>query len=149
MHETNVNGCSDHEHSELRMVYEVTVREVDRARQWAWRVTWQCVLALVAIYALYAVELNAFERSADGVFFSRVLCSELMFIALVYNGIYLYFSHRQLKRFRKRLKRCRRRFSDAFRVAHGPLTPAAVWPMFFVVLTVFTFLVVLMWRGTL
>lgn len=149
MTDTRPDGCTDHEHAELLTLFQVTTAELDRVKRWAWCTTVYCVVALLAVYGLYVAEVQLVERTDDEAFFFRILCTELMFIALVYGGAYLYFNGRLVKRHRKRLKRCRRAFSERFRQAHGRATPVSAWPMFIVIVIVFTFFLVLMWRGAL
>ena len=50
-----MNELSERDHSELLMLYQVTIEDIERAKQWGWTVAYTTMAAQGAVLGLFVV----------------------------------------------------------------------------------------------
>ena len=120
---------NDRDHAELLMLYQVTIDDIEKAKQWGWTVTYTTIAAQGAILGLFSA-----YKAGTYLIWAKVLFV-LLAIGLAILGIkYISHSHASLGDFRTRLKTVRDQLGDHFRASFGESTQKKTWPLEFVVL---------------
>lgn len=113
---------NDMKHAELLVVYQTAVDDIERAKQWAWQVTYQVIIAQ---FAAVTIARTTFPNGA---------VARFVFIAMVVGmaGIatgYIWDAQASLSRFRGRLDACRPHLQDQTNKILGEVRAKPRWPL--------------------
>jgi hypothetical protein len=119
---------TDRDHSELLMLYSVTIDDIERAKKWGWTVTYTTIAAEGAVLGLF----NAYKAGAY-LIYAKVIFSVLA-VGLAILGIkYIRHSQASLRDFRARKQVVREQLGDQFKACFGQATEKKKWPLELVV----------------
>lgn len=119
-------------HAELIKLYEVTIADVDRTKEWQWKVFYYTIVAQGASFGLFlqdTVRANIVLR--------LTAVSFVLLLGLV-GVVELWKSGQTLQKFRDRLGRCLELFSDNFKTAFGDRNQPKPQPLMVRVLALIT-----------
>ena len=124
----NMKQITDRDHAELLMLYQVTIDDIEKAKQWGWTVTYTTIAAQGAILGLFsAYDAGACSVLSKGLFI-------LLAIGLAFLGVkYIRHSEASLWDFRDRVKVVRDKLGDNFKDSFGESTKKKKWPLEIVV----------------
>ncbi len=110
-----------HEHTELLMVYDQAVGDIERAKQWGWQLTYSAVLTQFGLLAL----ARGYQPRAPWVnpFFAILLAA----VGLAATA-YIRGAQRSLDCFRKRLGACRKQLCQRSIDLLGDIPKKPQWP---------------------
>lgn len=134
-----MSEISDRDHAELLMLYKVTVDDIERAKQWGWRVAYTTIAANGAILALF----STYKHEANLCWIRGAII--ILAITLMALGVnYIRHAQAGLSGFRERIKAVRKNFGDLLKSCYGESTPKKTWPLEYVVIGSTFIVVVLM-----
>jgi hypothetical protein len=102
----------------------MTVEDIERAKQWAWGVTYYTVLAQGGILAVYA----AYVEPPPGLVIRAAFLGLLIAVTVV-SHISITHSFESLKAFRARANRCREFFEPVSTKILGDTGAERTWPL--------------------
>lgn len=121
---------SSAEHAELLLLYQVTVEDMQRSKQWAWQATYATLAGEGALLGLHLALPTSVRQSAVTAFLLSIVILGLMVLGLHHVN----YAERDLEHFRQRIKRVRFNFSVPLMVAFGTESPKDLWKYWFAVL---------------
>lgn len=119
-----MGDLTDRDHAELLLLYQVTIEDIERTKQWGWTVAYTTIAAQGASLGLFmAYDLQGDLWIGKSVFIGLVVA----FALLGRNQI----RHAQagLDGFRTRIKKVRERFGESFKGCFGESNPKRQWPL--------------------
>ena len=118
----------DRDHAELLMLYKVTIEDIERAKQWGWKVTYTTIAAQGAILGLFST-----YRAGTYIVYAKIIFILLAFILALMGIKYIRHSQTSLKDFRVRIKTVRGQLGELCKSCFGEETEKKIWPLEFVV----------------
>ena len=115
---------TDRDHAELLLLYQATIEDIERAKQWGWTVAYATIAAQGASLGLFVAYESLVDARVDkGIFIALVVA----FAFIARNQI----RHAQagLQGFRARIKKIRERFGESFKGCFGESNPKRQWPL--------------------
>lgn len=110
------------------MLYQVTIDDIEKTKQWGWTVTYTTIAAQGAILGLFST-----YKAGVCLVLAKVLFI-LLAVGLTILGIkYIRHSQASLRDFRERVKVVRNQLGDHFKASFGESTQKKKWPLEFVV----------------
>ena len=120
----NTGSKADRDHAELVMLYKVTIDDVERAKQWGWKVTYTTIAAQGAILGLFSTyKADAYIVSA------KIIFILLAFILALLGIKYIRHSQASLQGFRDRIKAVRGQLGEICKSSFGEETEKKIWPL--------------------
>jgi hypothetical protein len=123
-------------YKELMMLYQITIEDIERTKQWMWKIMFNTLILQSVLLALYKIYLP------------KVYC---VFILLIFFtgtvGIYLtYIMQQDLERFRGKKEECKKYFGDTFKTITGISPGRPFHKIFYTVIVIATFLnIITLW----
>jgi len=118
----------DRDHAELLMLYKVTIDDIERAKQWGWKVTYTTIAAEGAILALFST-----YNAGPYIDYAKVIFSLLAFILALLGIKYIRHAQASLQAFRERIKIVRSQLGELCKTSFGEETEKKMWPLEIVV----------------
>lgn len=118
----------DRDHAELVMLYQGTIADIERAKQWGWKVAYITIAAQGAILGLF----NSY-KAGTYVVYAKIVFILLAFIFALLGTKYISHSQASLKDFRERIIRVRGQLGELFKSCFGEATEKKIWPLELVV----------------
>ena len=119
---------TDQDHAELLMLYQVTIDDIEKAKQWGWTVTYTTIAAQGAILGLFSA-----YQAGECLVLAKVLFI-LLALGLAILGVkYIRHSEASLWDFRERVKVVRNQLGEHFKNSFGESTQKKKWPLEIVV----------------
>jgi hypothetical protein len=115
---------TEHAHAELVVLYQIGVDDIEKAKQWAWNVTYQTVLAQGGVLALYTAYVAPVPS-----FWVRLVFVILSLAVTVVAHRAISDSVESLQTFRLRVGRCRAALTESSQTLMGPPTEKRTWPL--------------------
>ena len=115
---------TDRDHAELLLLYQVTIDDIEKTKQWGWTVAYATIAAQGASLGLFMAYESLMNPWVEkGVFIGLVVS----FALLARNQI----RHAQagLEGFRTRIKKVREPFGEPFKKSFGDPNPKRQWPL--------------------
>ncbi len=119
---------ADRDHAELLMLYQVTIDDIERAKQWGWKVSYTTMAAQGAILGLF----SAYKAGAY-IVYAKIIFILLAFILALLGIKYIRHSQASLAGFRERIKTVRGHLGDLSKSSFGEETEKKIWPLELVV----------------
>jgi hypothetical protein len=119
-----MSELTEEDRSELLVLYQVTVDDIEKTKQWGWTVTYTTIAAQGATLGLYI----AYDTSLSAI------SEKLIFIGLIF-GFALVARNQinqvqaGLQGFRERVLRVRKSFGSRFDECFGETANKRVWPL--------------------
>ncbi|MHC1763593.1 MAG: hypothetical protein AB9869_04695 [Verrucomicrobiia bacterium] len=130
---------TDRAHEELLALYQVTIEDIERSKQWLWTVTYNTIVAEGGLLALRSAYF-----SSPGQEWATWLLGILCVGVAAVGSFQVHFMKRALVHFRERVDRCYVRFEGAFIDVFGSRTPKHTIPHHWIIWIVAVLVLVLM-----
>jgi hypothetical protein len=114
----------DHDHAEILMLYQMTIDDIERAKQWGWKVTYTTIAAQGAILGLFST-----YRAGPYIVSAKIIFILLAFILALLGNKYIRHSQTSLQGFRDRIKRVRSQLGEICKSTFGEETEKKIWPL--------------------
>jgi hypothetical protein len=120
---------TDRDHTELMTLYKITIDDIERAKQWAWKVAYTTIAAEGAALALFRT-----YRIDNDLCWIR-LAFIILCLGLCALGVnYISHAYSSLEEFRDRKVRIQDQFSEKLNIVFGEPTQKKEWPLYWVVI---------------
>lgn len=124
-----MSDISDQDRAELLILYQVTIDDIERAKQWGWKVAYSTIAADGAILALF----NTY-KTPENICWTKILFIVIAIALMLFGVTYIKHAEAGLKEFRARIITVRERLGSVFKTSFGKATEKKQWPLEVVVI---------------
>lgn len=107
-----MDAISDQDHEEILALYQATIEDIERSKQWLWTVTYHAIIAQGGLLALHTAYISNHK-------WTKWLFVFLSIIIAGVSSFYVRVARTSLTHFRERANRCLERFGQPFKKALG------------------------------
>ena len=122
-----MDTLSERSHEEILTLYQATIEDIERSKQWLWTVTYHTIIAQGGLLALYTAYTSSHTWTK---WLFMALCVGIAGVGTSY----IHLARKALACFRERINRCLERFEQPFRDALGDRVDKRGIPSFSIIL---------------
>jgi hypothetical protein len=117
-------NITEHYHNELLMLYQVTIDDIEKTKQWGWTVAYTTVAAQGGVFGLF----TAYHTSLPAPLMKLLFILMIVGFAVVGTN-HIQHAQSSLEGFRKRITKVRTNLGESFNQSFGEPNPKKRWPL--------------------
>lgn len=140
----DMNTILDKDHEEILTLYQATIEDIERSKQWLWTVTYHTIIAQGGILAIHT-------SYNSGLIWTKWVFITLSLAIAAIGTFHIRLTRSSLVHFRARIDRCLERFGQPFQAVFGSRAEKREIPSLSIILgtTALIIILILFSRSTL